>query len=72
MSVELKPELEDRLRNLAERRSRTLPDLVEEAVTSYLEALDDEPTAIVRATARLIPRVWPREDFSDWSPPDAR
>lgn len=72
MSIDLNPKLEDRLRSLAERRSQTLPDLVEEAVASYLDAQDDEPMGIVRATARLIPQVWPREDFTDWSPPDAR
>ncbi len=30
---------------------------------------DDENAAVVRATEKLLPRVWPAEDFSDWQPP---
>jgi predicted DNA-binding protein len=71
MSVEISPDLERRLREEAGRRSRSVAELVEEALSRYLEAPGDEPMAVVRAARPALSRVWAVEDFSDWRPPDA-
>lgn len=68
MSIEIKPGLERRLRALPEKRAQPFPELVEEALTSYLEAQDDEGLVLVRAMQKHLPRVWPVEDFSGWRP----
>ena len=70
MNVELGPDLERRLRQAAQRCSKSVPELVEEALTAFLDTLSDEPVSSVRATQSLLPRVWAAEDFSDWRPPD--
>jgi hypothetical protein len=70
MNVELKPELERRLQTIAQERSQSLSDLVEEAMLSYLNALESEPSSWVEATQALLPQVWPTEDFTEWNPPD--
>jgi predicted transcriptional regulator len=72
MSVELKPELERRLQMIAERRSQSVSELVEEVMLSYLEGLENESSSWVETTQGLLPRVWPEEDFKDWNPPDGR
>jgi hypothetical protein len=72
MNVELKPELEHRLQKVAQERSQPLAELVEEAMISYLDALESESTAWVKATQDLLPKVWPVEDFTDWMPPNGR
>jgi hypothetical protein len=68
MNVELKRDLEHRLQEEARRRAQTVPELVEDVLTHDLDALDDSPTATVRGAQKLITRVWPIEDFSDWQP----
>ena len=72
MNVELKSDLERRLRQEAQERELSAPELVEQVLTSYLDSLDNPPTTWVQTTQKLLPRVWPVEDFSDWCPPDAR
>jgi predicted DNA-binding protein len=72
MNVELKPELEQRLEMIARERSQPLADLVEEAMLSYLNSLENDPSAWVKATQDLLPKSWPAEDFADWMPPDGR
>ncbi len=72
MNVELNPDLELRLRDAASRGSQSVPQLVEDVLTRYLDTLADDSTATVRATVGLLPRAWPVEDFSDWQPPDGR
>ena len=69
MNVELKPELERRLQTIARERSQSLSDLVEEAMLSYLNALESESSSWVEATQALLPQVWPTEDFTGWNPP---
>ena len=72
MNVELKPELERRLQTIAQKRSQSLSELVEEAMVSYLETLESEPSSWVDATQGLLPQVWTAEDFTEWNPPDGR
>ncbi len=72
MNVELNPDLELRLRDAASRGSQSVPQLVEDVLTRYLDTLADDATTTVRATMDLLPRVWPPEDFSDWRPPTGR
>ncbi len=72
MTVQIKPELESRLVAIAHERSVSLEDVVEEAVVSYLGALENESLAWVKATQGSLANVWPAEDFSDWTPPDGR
>jgi hypothetical protein len=72
MSVDLKPELERRLQAIAHARSLSLAELVEEAMLSYLNTLESEPSSWIKTTQGLLPNVWPREDFTDWMPPDGR
>jgi predicted transcriptional regulator len=72
MSVELKPELERRLQMIAQRRSQSVSELVEEAMLSYLEGLENESSSWVETTQDLLPHVWPKEDFKEWNPPDGR
>ena len=72
MNLELKPELERRLEMIAQERSQPLAELVEEAMLSYLNALESESSAWVKTTRDLLPKVWPAEDFTDWMPPDDR
>jgi predicted transcriptional regulator len=72
MNVELKPELERRLQSIAQERSQSLSELVEEAMVSYLNALENESSSWVEATQGLLPQVWSTEDFTEWNPPDGR
>jgi predicted transcriptional regulator len=72
VNVELKPELERRLQSIAEKRSQSLSELVEEAMLSYLGTLESESSSWVNATENLLPQVWSAEDFSEWNPPDGR
>ena len=72
MTVEIKPEIESRLAAIAHERSMSLAELVEEAVVSYLNALESDSSAWVNATQATLPKVWPAEDFSDWILPDGR
>ena len=72
MIVELKPELEHRLKAIAEKRSQSLSELVEEGMLSYLNFLENESSSWVETTQRLLPQVWPTEDFAEWNPPDGR
>jgi hypothetical protein len=72
MNVELKPELERRLQMIAEKRSQSLSELVEEAMVSYLNTLESESSSWVETTQSLLPVVWPAEDFTEWNPPDGR
>lgn len=72
MNVELKPEIERRLEAIARERSRPVAELVEEAMISYLDAVESGSSSWVEATQGLLPRVWPAEDFAEWNPPDGR
>ena len=72
MIVELKPELEHRLKAIAEKRSQSVSELVEEGMLSYLNVLENESSSWVETTQSLLPQVWPKEDFSEWNPPDGR
>jgi predicted transcriptional regulator len=72
MSVELKPELERRLQIIAQRRSQSVSELVEEAMLSYLKGMENESSSWVETTQGLLPRVWSKEDFKEWNPPDGR
>jgi hypothetical protein len=72
MNVDLRPEIEDRLSKLAQQSSRSVPDLVEEAIAFYLDTWEHEPSAWVKVTQEHLPDVWPTEDFSDWMPPRDR
>ena len=69
MNVELKPELGHRLQEVAKKRSQSLSELVEEAMLSYLNALESEPTSWVQTTQDLLPQVWSADDFTEWNPP---
>jgi hypothetical protein len=71
MQVELNPELENRLRDVAQRYDLSVAGLVEQVLTDYLDALADAPSTWVAATQSQLPRVWQSEDFSDWHPPRA-
>ena len=72
MNVELKPELEHRLRAIAQGRSQSLSELVEEAMLSYLNTLESESSSWVETTQNLLPQVWSTEDFAEWNPPHGR
>jgi predicted transcriptional regulator len=72
MTVEIKPELEGRLVAIAHERSVSLEKVVEEAVVFYLNTLQSESSAWVKATQGSLPNVWPAEDFADWIAPDGR
>ena len=73
MNVELKPELEYRLQRIARERSLSLQELVEEAMVAYLNGLESQSSSSwVKTTQGLLPKVWPTEDFSEWTPPGDR
>ena len=72
MNVELDPELERRLLTIAQKRSQSLSELVEEAMLSYLDVVESESSSWVATTQSLLPQVWPAEDFSGWNPPHGR
>ena len=72
MSVELKPDVERRLCDLAAKQPQTPSQLLEEIVTRYLQGVGDAPQAWVDGTQSLLQQVWPAEGFSDWSPPYGR
>ena len=71
MTVELTPELELRLRRVAEGQSLSVPQLVEQVLTSYLNSLADDSLAWVQTTQQQLSRAWGAEDFSAWRPPHA-
>jgi hypothetical protein len=71
MNLELKPELEQRLQTIAQKRSQSLSELVEEAMLSYLRTGESESSSWVKATQSLLPRIWSAADFMEWTPPDA-
>lgn len=68
MNVKLKPELEHRLRAIAEQRAQSLSELIEEGMQSYLNVLESDSSAWVETTQRLLPQVWPAESFGEWNP----
>ncbi len=72
MNVELKPDLEHRLERIAQERLLTLAGLVEEAMIAYLDSLESDSSAWVKATQELLPKAWPADDFTDWNPLDSR
>ena len=72
MTVELTPELELRLRRVAEGRSLSVSELVEQILTSYVSSLADDSLAWVRTTQDLLDRVWPADGLADWHRPRGR
>jgi hypothetical protein len=72
MNIELKPELERRLQTIAQGRSRSLSEIVEEAMLAYLNATEHDSQSWVGTTESLLPQVWPKDDFAGWNPPDGR
>jgi hypothetical protein len=66
------PELEHRLQAIAREHSQSLSEAVEEAILSYLDARESESSSWIGTTQRLLPQVWPMEDFAEWNPPDGR
>jgi predicted DNA-binding protein len=71
MHVELNPNLEARLDAAAERASVPVAQLVECALTRYLDEIADDPAQWVAATRQQLPRVWREESFTHWGPPRA-
>ena len=69
MTVDLKPDLEARLRDVAERQSLSVPQLTGRGLLTYVESLEDDSARWVRTTQARIRRTWPPEDFSNWGPP---
>jgi len=61
MTFELPPSVEGKLRDLAEVRSRQVPDLVEEAVRQYLEGAADVGEQRGRGLWEEIRRQFPRQ-----------
>ena len=72
MNIDLKADLECRLNRLAQRKSRSAAELVEEAIALYLDAWEEEPSEWVKETRKRLSQVWPIEEFSDWTPPHGR
>lgn len=71
MNVAIEPSLEHRLHEIARRESVPLDALVHRILSDYAQRSDDDPQLWVRMTQGNLANVWPREDFSDWSPPNA-
>lgn len=71
MTIEIKEELERQLKEIAQVRSQTVPELVERVLRDYLKSLPDDPSVWIQTTQRNLARVWPVEDFSPWQPPHA-
>jgi hypothetical protein len=69
MGVEIEPELESRLEQIAGQRSIPVARLVEQILETYLNSLPDSPDEWVRTTQQQLVGSWPHEDFSDWQPP---
>ena len=66
MTVELPAGVEKELRNLAEVRSREVPELVEEAIRQYLEAesiTDVSAADVAEAQIRMTGEL---RDISEW------
>jgi hypothetical protein len=61
MTFELPPSVEGKLRDLAEVRSRQVPELVEEAVRQYLEGAADVSEQRGRGSWEEIRRQFPRQ-----------
>jgi predicted DNA-binding protein len=72
MNLDLKPELERRLNRLANEMSRPTCELVEEAITSYLDTVETDSSLWITGTQKDLSRVWSTEEFSDWAPPNGR
>lgn len=72
MNIDLKPDLENRLNRLAQRRSRPAAELVEEALRSYLDSWEHESSDWAKETQKRLSEVWPIEEFRDWTPPHGR
>ncbi|MGC8640757.1 MAG: hypothetical protein ACP5XB_12875 [Isosphaeraceae bacterium] len=72
MNIDLKPDLESRLNRLAQRKSRSAAELVEEAIALYLDSWEEEPSEWVKETQKRLSQVWPIEEFGDWAPPHGR
>jgi len=69
MSVELAPELETRLEDVARERSLSVSELVQQVLECYLDSLSETPDEWVRTTQQQLAGSWPSDDFSDWQPP---
>jgi len=66
MTVELPADVEKELRDLAEVRSREVPELVEEAIRQYLEAesiTDVSAADVAEAQIRMTGEL---RDISEW------
>ena len=71
MTVEIRPEIESKLMELARRRNQSVESLVGDILVAVVTPDSDEPGDWVQATQRHLPQVWPAEDFSSWQPPHA-
>lgn len=70
MQIEVTDDLANRLRSMAEQQSISVPQLVERLLSNYLDSAS-EASNWVQVTQGLLGNVWPKEDFSDWQPPNA-
>lgn len=74
MTIETAPDLEARLRAAGERASVSVDELADRILRAYLDQPRnaDIERAWITATQAGLSRVWPIEDFSDWSLVDHR
>jgi len=66
MSIDLPPAIENELRALAAQQGRNLPEVVEEAIRQYVEALsitDVDPAEVAQAQEALLKELPPDEDW---------
>ncbi|MGH7202570.1 MAG: hypothetical protein ACREJB_18330 [Planctomycetaceae bacterium] len=71
MTVNLSPELERRLEELAGRRSIAVKELVEQVLEQWLASAGDAPSGWVEMTQKRLTHVWPEENPADCKPPNA-
>jgi hypothetical protein len=70
MTIDIRDELKQRLDAEAARRALPVADLISEVLKDYVDSLDANGAAWVRATQSQLAHVWPTADFSSWRRPN--
>jgi|GEM_PF-4437824 len=69
MTIEIQNALENRLQEAARQRHLSVPALVEQILSQYLDGSPADEHAWVAVAQDQLARAWPAESFKDWNPP---
>ena len=71
MNIEVRPDLAERLNEIAQREGIPVQQLLERVLEGFFDSPTEPGDQWVRTTRQRLEHVWDAEDFSDWQPPNA-